>query len=195
MKPTMIRYANSLALATAAVWLVGWTSGPKTVTLPAVGPAPAESTQAAKDGSLEVYSARKRAETDVNRDTFFWNIDYGKNDFLYDAAHTDYTIYGSDGAVFKRVSNARDPNDATPARVKLLPGSYRVEAWAEDYAGVRMKVSVPVVIEAGHTTALHLGGDWKPSGQHKPTELVSLPNGRSVGWRASVTAYVSHPAE
>ncbi len=194
MKQTM-KLAPSIALATAAVWLVGWSSGPKVVTLPTVGPAPAEAAEGAKEGNLQVYSARSKAAVDVNREEFFWNVDYGKNDFLYEPAHTDYTIYGSDGTVFRRVRNAHDLSDPTPAMVKLPPGSYKVEAWAEDYAGVRMKVNVPVVVAAGQTTSVHLGEAWKPGGHQKPAELVCLPNGRTVGWRASDTAYVSHPAK
>ncbi len=194
MKQTM-RYVNSMAVATVAGWLVGCTSGPGVVALAPVGPAATETARQSKEGTLQVYSARIAADVDVNRQEFFWNNDFGRNDFLYEPAHTDYTIYGSDDKVVKRVRNARDWEDGTPALVKLPPGDYEVDARAEAYAGSTIEVKVPVVIEAGHETAVHLGGDWRPHGHYKRTELVRLPNGEMVGWRAPEQAYAIHPVK
>jgi hypothetical protein len=154
---------------------------------------PDRSAQQSKEGSLQVYSARVSADVDVNAEEFFWNNDFGRNDFLYEPAHADYTIYGSDGKVLKRVRNAHDWNDGKPALVKLPPGHYEVQAQAEAYAGETIPVKVPVVIKAGHETVVHLGGDWKPRGHYKRTELVRLPNGQMAGWRATEQAYAVHP--
>ena len=57
-----------------------------------------------------------------------YNNDFGKNEFLYEPAHTDYTIYAQNGEVFRHVRNARDPNDQAPTLVTLPAGSYKVEA-------------------------------------------------------------------
>jgi hypothetical protein len=92
--------ANLLALTATSLCLAGWAAQPKGVTLPPVGPNPGTSTANLTEGSLQVYSARHRAQVDANREEFFWNNDFGKNDFLYEPAHTDYTIYGGDGEVF-----------------------------------------------------------------------------------------------
>jgi hypothetical protein len=91
------------------------------------------------------------------------------------------------------VSNSHSPSDGTPALVTLPPGTYHVEARAQDYAGVTTRATVPVVVEAGRVTAVHLEGDWKPAGHPKASELVRLPNGHAVGWRASEMSYVAHP--
>ena len=42
---------------------------------------------------------------------WLWNNDFGKNEFLSEPAHTDYTIYAQNGEVFKHVRNARNLND------------------------------------------------------------------------------------
>jgi hypothetical protein len=194
MKPT-VKHVESLVIVAAALAVGGQALASPPVSLAPVGPKPALGAKELKEGLLQVYSARQSAGVDPNLATFFWNIDFGKNEFLYQAAHTDYTIYGSDGKVFKRVRNARDFNDGTPAQVALPPGNYRVEAEAEDYPGARLRVSVPVLVEGGQTTAVHLGGDWRPGESVKGTELVRLPNGRPVGWHAAETAYASHPGE
>ncbi len=157
MKRTL-RYARALALTAAALAVVGWTSGPKVVVLPAVGPGAKESKLALDQGLLQVYSARASADVDVNREEFFWNDDFGKNNFLYEPSHTDYTICGHDGQVLQRVHNARNWEDGTPTLVKLPPGEYKVEAQAEESGGITIKVEVPVVIQAGHVTTVRLSG-------------------------------------
>ena len=54
-----------------------------------------------------IYSARTPADVDVNMAEWRYNNDFGKNEFLYEPAHTDYTIYARNGEVFKHVRNAR----------------------------------------------------------------------------------------
>ncbi|MGA3266332.1 MAG: hypothetical protein ABSE16_05870 [Verrucomicrobiota bacterium] len=45
-------------------------------------------------------------------------------------------------------------------------------------------VDVPVVIEAGRTTRVHLDDAWQLPPDAPTTKLVSLPGGHPVGWRA-----------
>jgi hypothetical protein len=67
-------------------------------------------------------------------------------------AHSSYTIYTTDGKVFKNVENHISRNDEIPEVVALPVGSYTVEARSERDGYVR----VPVVIKAGHRTILNL---------------------------------------
>jgi hypothetical protein len=67
-------------------------------------------------------------------------------------AHSSYTIYTTDGKVFKNVENHISRNDEIPEVVALPVGSYTVEARSERDGYVR----VPVVIKAGQRTILDL---------------------------------------
>ncbi len=102
---------------------------------------------------------------------------------MYDPAHTDYTIYAQGGGLLQRVRNARDPEDPHPALVRLPPGSYEIQARAEDPAGI-VEVRVPVVVQAGRTTTAHLVGGWKPRHHYTDSEVVRLPGGEIAGWLA-----------
>jgi hypothetical protein len=182
-----MKYVSSIAVSTAVVCLVGCASpGPVAVSDP-VGPAPTVLSKAPSGSSIQVYSARVRKPVDINMEEFFWNNDFGRNDFLYEAAHTDYTIYTQDGKVFKHVKNARNYEDPQPAVVSLPPGTYKVEARARDFGWV----TVPVVIEASKLTVVNL--------QRSPNNVVEsvdkanavvLGGDRIVGWRAVLA---SHP--
>jgi hypothetical protein len=133
---------------------------------------------------MVIYSARTPADVDVYMAEWRWDNDFGKNAFLYESAHSDYTIYTRDGAVFKHVRNARDPNDETPTVVTLPAGSYKVEAEGVNCDANRVKVLMAVVIKPGQTTLAHLDGDWNPVGQFKENEFATLPCGQVIGWRA-----------
>jgi hypothetical protein len=109
------------------------------------------------------------------------NNDYGKNDFLYEPAHTDYTICSHDGKVLQEVRNARGLNDPEPALVRLAPGTYKIKARARNYG----MVTIPVVIEPGKLTSVNLQRNRNPvAGSTPRTEVVMLGNNRIVGWRA-----------
>ena len=45
-------------------------------------------------------------------------------------------------------------------------------------------VSVPVVIESGKTTEVHLNGQWKGPAGAPQGELVYSPSGFPMGWKA-----------
>ncbi len=81
-------YASSIAAAGAMLWLVGCASAPKLAVREPVGPARTAQVRAAAEGQLAGYSARERAPVDLNKEEFLWNNDFGRNDFLYEPAHT-----------------------------------------------------------------------------------------------------------
>ena len=187
-----MKYVNAVALAGAMVWLVGCGSAPRVVVVEPVGPGPMAGSQGMGDGSLVIYSARTPADVDVNRETWLQNNDFGKNEFLNEPAHTDYTIYAQNGEVLQHVRNARTINDDAPTLVALPAGSYKVEAQGMDCNSSRVKALMTVVIKPGQTTMAHLEGGWNPGGQEKQMELAKLPCGRPIGWRAPEAGVASN---
>jgi hypothetical protein len=171
------------------LWLAGCSSVSKVVVAEPVGPGPMVGSHGSGNGSLMIYSARAPADVDVYTEEWRWNNDFGRNAFLYQAAHSDYTVYTQDGVVFKRVSNGRDSADDAPTVVSLPAGTYRVEAEAVDCSSERVEVMFPVVVEPGQATVANLEGGWIASGAHGQTELARLPCGRAIGWRASEAGF------
>ena len=160
-----------------------------------VGPDPVLASQNSGMGFLQVYSARERVPIDVNAEEYFWNNDYGKNDFLFYPAHTSYALYAPDGQLLQQIRNANGMNDANPTMVKLSPGIYEVEAKAKDYDDVNWTGIIPVVIESGLTTVVHLDGNWNPAiPKKKSDEMVWLPNGHIVGWHSSKPGSTASPS-
>ena len=186
-----MKYANIYAAVGATVLLVGCASAPRVAVNQPLGPAPTTAAKGTGGGSIVIYSARTPAYVDMYQDEWRWNNDFGKNAFLYEAAHSDYTIYTQTGDVFKHVRNARDPNDDAPTVVKLPAGSYKVEAEAVNCDGNRVNVLMTVVVKPGQTTLAHLEGGWAPAGQFGETQLAKLPCGRVIGWRAPETGYAA----
>jgi hypothetical protein len=163
---------------------VGCASAARVVVVEPVGPGPMADSPGMGDGSLVIYSARAPASVDVYMADWRYNNDYGKNEFMYEPAHTDYTIYAQKGEVFKNVRNARNMNDTVPTVVSLPSGSYKVEAIGIDCDSSFVRVLITVVIKSGQTTMAHLEGGWNPGGQAQETEVAKLPCGRAIGWRA-----------
>jgi hypothetical protein len=97
-------------------------------------------------GSLVVYSA-----TDAFED----------GDLHY-YAHSSYTIYTTDGKIFKNVENHLSSSDEIPEVVTLPVGSYVIEARSESDGYVRVRV----VIKTGRRTIIDLDsrGKESPSG-------------------------------
>jgi hypothetical protein len=159
--------SRSLSAIIGALFLTGCAStGPTATTVSdPIGPRPLG---LARDyvGFLEVCSA-----TEEHAD--------GDNTYRY--PHTDYQIFTSDGQLFKQVRNAITLSDESPERVTLPKGRYVVAAQSET-SGL---VNVPVVIETGKTTVLHLERqkDWKPELASRESDLVRLPNGQVIGYR------------
>ena len=161
--------------------ITGCASAPRVAVLPALGPRPGLPAGQG-DGFLEVFSARRPAVVDPNAQEFFWNNDFGRNDFLHLPAHTDYSVYSEAGELVERVQNATDSNDPNPTLVRLRPGSYRIEAQAEDYDAVIFTALVPVVIRPGATTMAYLDQKSAPLAHKQAAGVVRLPNGRMAGW-------------
>ena len=180
----IMKYLTAVSLAGAMLWLAGCASVSNVVVVEPVGPGPTEGSHSTGEGALVIYSARASANVDIITAEWRWNNDFGKNAFLYEPAHSDYTIYAQNGEVFKRVRNARNANDDTPTVVALPAGSYKVEAEAVNCDTDRVKVLMTVVIQPGQTTLANLEGGWSPMGQFQETQVAKLPCGRAIGWRA-----------
>jgi len=176
------------------VWLAGCASAPRVVVIEPVGPEPTGASPGLGDGSLVVYSARMPEYVDVNVMEWRENNDFGKNEFLGQAARTDYTIYTEADEVFQHVRNARDSSDGTPTPVMLPAGSYKVEAEGINCDGSRVAVTLQVLVKPGQTTIAHLDGNWNAPGEAPGTELAKLPCGRVIGWRASEPGFAVHQA-
>ena len=89
----IMKYLSAVSLAGAMVWLAGCASVSKVAVVEPVGPGPTVGSRGTGEGSLVIYSARASADVDINTAEWRWNNDYGKNEFLYEPAHSDYTIY------------------------------------------------------------------------------------------------------
>jgi hypothetical protein len=148
--------------------LTGCSSTP--VVLAPVGPNPVGGERAASTGELQVFSSLTEQSDDQNQ---------GSEDPVW-RQHTDYRIYSLQGKLVKRVDNTIGHFEEAPRRVALPAGQYLVKAQAMDY----LWVEVPVTIERGRTTRVHLDDNWKLSADTPKNELVSMPNGKPAGWRA-----------
>ncbi len=182
-----MKWTSLVLLSSAAVCLGGCVSPAHVTVSEPVGPAPTAGMMKSAGSQLEVYSAREREPVDINKEEFLWDNAFGRNDFLYEPAHTDYTIYTMDGKVFKHVKNARNYEDSQPAAVSLPPGEYKVEARARDYGWV----TIPVIVEPHKLTVVNLQPGLNPAVKSVDrADAVMLGGDRIVGWRGMVA---SHP--
>ena len=137
----------------------------KPIALAPVGPDPQSGGATGKLGYLKVYSDREP-------------IIEGDNPIFYQ--HTEYRIYDARGKFVKDVGNINGHFDTSPRLVPLPPGHYNVRARAKDY----LSVVVPVVIELGRTTRVHLDDRWAYPRNEPESEFVFEPSGAPVGWKA-----------
>jgi hypothetical protein len=148
--------------------LVGCASTP--IALAPVGPNPVGGKSVSAKGELQVFSSLVEQSDDQNQ---------GGDGSPGWYQHTDYRVYTVSGKLVKRVGNTIGHYDEAPRRVTLRAGRYLVKAQAEDYS----LITIPVTIERGRTTRVHLYDSWKfPAGTPK-TAVVKMPNGNPVGWR------------
>ena len=154
---------NTILSVATAVLVASCASAPPTIVHETVGPGLTVVNEE-HNGFLKVYSATA------------WTTDDDGPSLL---KYTNYQIDAADGTLFKEVPN----DDQEPTRVILPKGTYTVVAQS-DASGM---VSVPVAIETGRTTVVHLERekDWKeaPAGIGS-ADLVRLPNGQPIGFRA-----------
>lgn len=174
-----------ISLTIALTCVLGCTSPQKITSLRSVGPGPSAQAKPQNHGTLQVHSARQQAQLDVHLEVYFSGASF-LNEKKCLPAHTDYTVYTQNGQVLEHVRNARHYQDDHPAEVTLAPGRYVIEADTQGFDAVIYPISIPVVIEAGKTTTVHLEGDWRPTGRYSMTEVVKLPNGQIAGWQAKV---------
>ena len=179
-----MKYTHLIAAAGALVWLTGCASSPPVVVLTPIGPAPAGRAMTSDDGYLQVYSARFKEPVASNFMEWQSDFDFTEAPFFYDLAHSDYVIRTEAGNLLKNVRNASNPSDPDPALVALPPGRYKVEAEAEEAGGEAIRVDLPVLVERGKTTVVHLAGNWKPRAPFTDADVVRLPDGQIAGWLA-----------
>jgi hypothetical protein len=129
----------------------------------------------AATGQLEVYSALQ-----TRRD----GNEYDPDPLWHQ--HTDYTVYDSDGKRVEHVFNTIGHYEEAPRVITLPAGRYVVSARAQGY----LRVRVPVEIEGGRTTRVHLDAKWKPPVNTPKAELVEVPGGYPVGWRSDFTTNI-----
>jgi hypothetical protein len=153
--------------AAVSIALAGCVSAP--LALAPVGPNPAGRVNASAEGQLEVFS-KLQSHRDGN--------EYDPNPAWYQ--HTDYTIYDMQGDRVRHVFNSVGHYEEAPSVTSLSPGEYVVVARAQGY----LRVEVPVVIEAGRATRVHLDAHWQVPAGTPRAEVVQMPNGYQVGWRA-----------
>ena len=131
-----------------------------------VGPNPLQSNvSAGNTGFLRVFSEREP-------------VSEGDTPIFYQPS--EYKIYSAHGQLVKDVGNTNGHYDTAPRTVPLPAGRYTVKARAKDY----LTVVVPVVIESGRTTSVHLDDRWRGPHDVPRAEFVFEPNGEPVGWSA-----------
>ncbi len=179
----MKRFASFAAVGTL-VGLVGCTLPQMATRIPPVGPAPTASSTGLREGALQVYSAPKPARLDPEMAERLWDENSGGNDFKYSHVHTDYAIYSVQGRLLQQVHNASAAEYAQPALVRLPSGRYSLVVQAEEETGESLDLNIPVEVQPGRTTVVHLEGDWRPAVHYTNAEVVRLPDGQIAGWRA-----------
>lgn len=142
----------------------GCLSGP--IALSPVGPDVRDSAGAGTKGYLQVFTAKEKSIPIASDDPTSFNL------------HTGYDIKDAAGKSVQFVANHSSNMDEWPNAVKLPAGTYVIVAESTCCG----QVTVPVVIEKGKTTVLHLDSNWSPSAQTPTNQLVFLPDGAAVGW-------------
>jgi hypothetical protein len=160
-----------ISVAAMLLGLAGCVTSP--VVLAPVGPNPNGRINDGPMGALQVFSSEDAQTDDQNQ--------AGDGEpFWYQ--HSEYSIYDLHGKRLKHVDNVTGHYSETPKQIALPVGKYLVKAQAKDYSWVK----VPVMIEHGRTTRVHLDDNWKPPGDAPKGDLVTMSSGSPVGWRTGV---------
>jgi hypothetical protein len=165
------KYIALMAGVAIVCFLSGCASQP--VRVSTVGPEPTPGTLSSPanlylpgdHGYLRVYSDTKTRQI-------------GENTYYY--THVPYDIYNQSGSRVKWVHNHIGDMDEMPTRVTLPVGRYYVRADSTSYG----RVTVPIIIQGGKETDLHLDHQWQPSADISSNAIVRLPDGEPVGWLA-----------
>jgi hypothetical protein len=160
MKTTYI----TLLAAALLPCLAGCISNP--MALAPVGPGAIGHASSGTEGFLQVFTATTKVDTDF--ESYFY-------------PHLGYDVEDLAGKTVKFVANHDSDMDEVPDTVSLPPGHYKIVAMST-WCGL---VTVPVSIEPGQTTIVHLDGNGRRPANASPGQLVYLPNGEVVGWSSS----------
>ena len=94
--------------------------------------------------------------------------------------HTSYSIHDESGKIVKFIPNHIGDMDETPSIVAVPAGNYKIVAESSSYG----RVTVPVVIQKGRTTVVHLDGNWNMPSNAATNQFVRLPDGEASGWNS-----------
>ncbi len=158
---SIVKATAALLGALALVAMAGCAGHPPYVVQEAVGPL---RVRPPHEGELVVYSA---TYVSTNEQSEY-------------PTHTDYTLSDESGARLRQVANHSGDFGSDPARVRLPAGRYQVKALVSGGG----YVVVPVIIEAGKKTIIDLDGTALPQNLPADNDVVRLPDGHVVGWRA-----------
>ena len=156
-------------IATAIGMLLTGCAARNRLVLDPVGPPSSQPVAVGSNlGTLVVYSA------------YEVNADFNARD-PYRPEYSDYKIFYSEGRLRQKVHNNSGTILQEPAKMELPAGRYQVMARANGY-GI---VTVPILIEAGKNTVIHVeGGFWSNASGFNQTNAVRLPDGQVIGWKA-----------
>ena len=150
--------------------LVSLLAGCSTVNVAPVGPNPNSAKTDASTGYLMVYSRMMTQDDDQN---------LAGDGIPPWHQYSAYNIYDLNGNLAQRVANSSGHYGRRADRVALPPGKYIVRAQAKDY----FWLNIPVTVESGRTTRVHLDDNWRPPGDKG--SVVNGPDGNPIGWRAT----------
>jgi hypothetical protein len=163
MKGKIMKTHLAIIVATVFTSLVAY-NAIAAAALPTVGPDPSGLQSHSVSGQLEVFSKLK-AHSQGNNPPWY--------------QHVDYYIYDLKGNELQHVDNKVGYYASAPRTITLPAGHYLIKASAK---GAYM-LDVPVVIESGRMTSVHLDGTWKLPANTPATKFVNSPSGYPVGWR------------
>jgi hypothetical protein len=144
----------------------GCSTQPRNFATAPVGPVPFVRSNSGPEGTLIVHSAREASMSAPDQ-----------------VFHSRYDIRSPDGShSFSVLNQARAFREPQP--VLLSPGHYTVVAKARNYG----TLTVPVVVQPGRTTVVHLDSCDRPVSREEAGEdCVRLPNGQFAGWKFDAT--------
>jgi hypothetical protein len=131
-----------------------------------VGPNSGGQTAVGSKGYLQVFSATEKSIPFASDDSTCFNL------------RTGYDINDAAGKSVRFVANHMSNMDESPNEVRLPAGTYNILA-ESTCCGL---VTVPVIIQEGKATVVHLDRNWWPPSNTPTNQLVFLPDGEVVGW-------------
>ena len=146
----------------------------KPIALLPVGPDARGSAVTGTKGYLQVFSATEKS------------IPFASDDPTYFNLHPGYDINDAAGKSVRFVANHMSNMDEWPDEVTLPAGAYNIIATSV-CCGL---VTVPVIIQKGKTTVVHLDRNWWPPSNTPTNQLVFLPDGEVLGWSGSISKSV-----